>query len=182
MACVHPLPPPLPPSSNILLRADGAVKFADFGLGRGGDASTYVGTLRYMSPERARGQREPYGPPADVWGLGLCLLEGALGAYPYAAQLGGDASQLAVVLAVTDSEPSPPPVATTSPAFSAFLAAALAREPGERATAAALLDDAWFEQHGVSSLDTARALVRAWLQGGAAGAVAAGSSVRQTSP
>jgi serine/threonine protein kinase len=32
-----------------------------------------IGTFRYMSPERLRG--EDYGPAADIWSLGLVLLE-----------------------------------------------------------------------------------------------------------
>lgn len=34
---------------------------------------TVVGTVRYMSPERLHG--EAYGRPADVWGLGLVMIE-----------------------------------------------------------------------------------------------------------
>jgi serine/threonine protein kinase len=32
-----------------------------------------IGTFRYMSPERLKG--EDYGPAADIWSLGLVLLE-----------------------------------------------------------------------------------------------------------
>lgn len=39
-----------------------------------------------MSPERINGQ--PYSFPADVWALGLTLLECAAGRYPYDASGG----------------------------------------------------------------------------------------------
>lgn len=39
-----------------------------------------------MSPERINGQ--PYSSPADIWALGLTLLECATGRYPYDASGG----------------------------------------------------------------------------------------------
>jgi len=43
-------------------------------------ASTFVGTLTYMSPERISG--EEYSYASDVWSFGLSLLTVALGRYP----------------------------------------------------------------------------------------------------
>mmetsp|Transcript_33674 Transcript_33674/g.49441 ORF Transcript_33674/g.49441 Transcript_33674/m.49441 type:complete len:250 (-) Transcript_33674:3051-3800(-) len=43
-------------------------------------ATTFVGTTRYMSPERLDGQ--PYDFRADVWSLGLCIMASALGKHP----------------------------------------------------------------------------------------------------
>jgi len=74
--------------ANILLDSNGFVKLSDFGIskqlssGTWAQASTQVGTLAYMSPERVRG--EPYGFASDVWSFGLIALEAALGQYPYA--------------------------------------------------------------------------------------------------
>ncbi|GKT27085.1 hypothetical protein ADUPG1_013605 [Aduncisulcus paluster] len=46
----------------------------DFGIAtEGSTAKTMIGTPRYMSPEVCRG--EVYSAAADVWGLGLCVLE-----------------------------------------------------------------------------------------------------------
>lgn len=42
---------------------------------------TFVGTFRYMSPERI--QRTPYSYSSDIWSLGLVLMEAATGMYPY---------------------------------------------------------------------------------------------------
>lgn len=47
---------------------------------------TFLGTVTYMSPERING--EPYSFPADIWALGLTLLECATGRYPYDASGG----------------------------------------------------------------------------------------------
>ncbi|MEO1525613.1 MAG: protein kinase [Planctomycetota bacterium] len=64
--------------SNLLLDRDGIVWITDFGLAKTEDADglthtgDYVGTLRYMSPERFR---ESCDPRADVYALGVTLYE-----------------------------------------------------------------------------------------------------------
>lgn len=64
--------------SNLLLDTRGTVWVTDFGLAKtaGGDeltgAGDIVGTLRYMAPERFRGESDPR---SDVYGLGLTLYE-----------------------------------------------------------------------------------------------------------
>jgi serine/threonine protein kinase len=74
--------------SNVLLDAHGSPRLADFGVAQlDGSASLTatgftVGTAGYLAPEQVRG--EPVGPPADVYALGLVLLEALTGerAYP----------------------------------------------------------------------------------------------------
>ena len=63
--------------SNLILDKSGVIWLTDFGLAKSdGDELTqtgdYVGTLRYMSPERFKGQCDAI---ADVYGLGLTLYE-----------------------------------------------------------------------------------------------------------
>ena len=73
--------------SNVLLGRDGRVRLADFGVSRlvGAtgltSADTAVGTASYMAPEQVQGDR--VGPPADVYTLGLVLLEAVTGRVEY---------------------------------------------------------------------------------------------------
>jgi predicted ATPase/serine/threonine protein kinase len=104
---------------NIMVRHDGYVKILDFGLARllpgassgaiGGELSfesnaspgRLLGTVRYMSPEQARG--ETPGPPSDVFSLGLIFYEMATGRHPFAAE-----SLLSTLHAII-SQPAPAP-------------------------------------------------------------------------
>ncbi|MEU0333861.1 serine/threonine-protein kinase [Streptomyces sp. NPDC006193] len=73
--------------SNILLDASGRPHLTDFGISRLVDATTrtatgaLVGTAAYMSPEQVLGRC--VGPPADVYALGLVLLECLTGRLEY---------------------------------------------------------------------------------------------------
>jgi len=65
--------------SNILLSAGGEARLGDFGIARLLDASTLtvngttLGTAAYMAPEQLEDHQ--VGPSADVWSLGMVLLE-----------------------------------------------------------------------------------------------------------
>jgi len=77
--------------ANVLLGTDGRVRLTDFGIARLVDAAKVtatgltVGTASYLSPEQVTGA--PVGPAADVYALGLVLLECLTGnrEYPGAA-------------------------------------------------------------------------------------------------
>ncbi len=75
--------------ANVLLGADGRPRLADFGIARALDGAgatatatgCVVGTAAYLAPEQVRG--ESVGPAADVYALGLVLLEALTGRREY---------------------------------------------------------------------------------------------------
>lgn len=77
--------------SNIMVGRDGVVKVMDFGVARWSQprvnttTGTIKGTLRYLSPEQARGSRE-IGPACDQFALGLVLGEMLIGRPVYDAE------------------------------------------------------------------------------------------------
>jgi serine/threonine protein kinase len=73
--------------ANVLCGDDGRVRLADFGItrlvdeGRWTDTSVALGTPAYMAPEQVRGLDAT--PAADVYALGLVLLEALTGRRAY---------------------------------------------------------------------------------------------------
>jgi hypothetical protein len=125
---------------NIMLRPDGYVKVLDFGLARqmaGNVTSTAglpVGTLRYMSPEHARGEAAT--PASDVFSLGIGLYELATGVHPFEA-----GALFETVHRIVSCQPShPTKVNPNIPAYLASLILAmLDKDPARRPTAAQLV-------------------------------------------
>jgi hypothetical protein len=113
---------------NILVTADGQVKLADFGIARLADASALtiagstLGTVAYMAPEQLENQQ--VGPSADVWSLGMVLLECLTGRRLYT----GTPSE---VIARRLAQPVPIPEDLPGP-WRVLLGGMLARTPGER--------------------------------------------------
>ena len=157
---LRPPPPSSPP---------GTVKLGDFGLAidtRRELPFSRSGTLDYMAPEvlanpalpdldeappitrsqlAARGAR-PYGPAVDVWAVGVLAYECVVGRPPFDA--GGDDAATAARVLYSDAVALPP---THGPEWAAFVAAALAKRPTERPSAAALLAHPWLAMHGVGT-------------------------------
>uniref|UniRef100_A0ACD5WAD6 Uncharacterized protein n=1 Tax=Avena sativa TaxID=4498 RepID=A0ACD5WAD6_AVESA len=92
--------------ANLLVSTAGEVKIADFGiakvLARAGDGCIdYEGTAAYMSPERFDSERRHDADPfaADVWGLGVTILELLMGRYPLLAD-GQKPTRAALICAI----------------------------------------------------------------------------------
>jgi serine/threonine protein kinase len=115
---------------NILIGKDGRVRLTDFGIARLVDAARVtstgmmVGTASYLAPEQVAG--EPVGPPADVYALGLVLLECLTGQREYA---GGTVE---VALARLHRSPDVPPDLPSG--WSPLLIAMTGRDPARRPT------------------------------------------------
>ncbi|KAG1334851.1 mitogen-activated protein kinase kinase 9 [Cocos nucifera] len=133
--------------SNLLVNRSGEVKIADFGVGKILRRSldpcvSYVGTCAYMSPERFDpesygGDYDPYA--ADVWSLGLAVLELYLGHFPL-LPAGQRPDWAALMCAICFGEPpAPPPEGEASEDFRGFIGCCLQKESGERWSVAELL-------------------------------------------
>src|SRR2546421_6983886 len=105
---------------NIMLRRDGYVKVLDFGLAKlteprgtaaidteaatralvNTDPGAVMGTVGYMSPERARGLETD--ARTDLWSLGVVLYEMVAGQLPFTGATPTD-----TILAIVDKEPLP---------------------------------------------------------------------------
>jgi serine/threonine protein kinase len=119
--------------ANILLARDGRVLLADFGIARLAADTAHltaqglmVGTVGYLSPEQVTGG--DVGPAADVYALGLTLLEALTGAQAYPGSAAEAAlARLTAAPVITDTLPPPWPD---------LLRRMTARDPTERPTSA----------------------------------------------
>ncbi|KAG5175017.1 kinase-like domain-containing protein [Tribonema minus] len=160
--------------SNILLNRKGEVRLTDFGIATElqGDelASTMVGTFRYMSPERLRG--DEYGAAADVWGLGLVILELATQQKLWSTSTSTydsapfvncsnqiDLNQLLEEVRMESFIPS----RQRSSALCEALRSCLHADPQRRVPVPVLFDSPLFSDFGISDLDVATEILRTWL-------------------
>lgn len=157
--------------ANVLINSRGDVKLSDFGISRvlkeSSDqaASTMVGTFKYMSPERLHS--DVYSFSADVWSVGIMLLDAAAGAPVFAS----GATPVEIVQLVRDLDFAYDALrkARLSRFFDDFAIACLRIDPAERPRCDALLEDPWLldypELWGQSepSLESAAAYLEPWL-------------------
>ncbi len=104
---------------NIMLRPDGYVKVLDFGIAKLAEQEVpatiptdealllvetnlglILGTVRYMSPEQARGA--PVDKGTDIWSLGVVLYEMVTGHAPFSGETPGE-----VMASILETEPPP---------------------------------------------------------------------------
>lgn len=123
--------------SNVLLDDDGRPRLADFGVAHldGSSALTAsgftVGTAAYLAPEQVRG--EAVGPPADVYALGLLVLEAVTGVRAFPG------SGVTAAMARLERAPAIPPEVPGH--LAGRLRAMTAMDPADRPSTASLAAD-----------------------------------------
>jgi serine/threonine protein kinase len=122
--------------ANVLISNAGRVFLADFGIARLVDAAhvtqagDVLGTPAFFAPEQVSG--EPVGPPADVYALGLVLLECLTGHREY------DGAPLEVAMARLNRQPEIPE--GLPPGWRDVLLGMTSRDPATRLSAAQVTD------------------------------------------
>lgn len=148
--------------SNLLINSSGEVKVTDFGVSAALGNSiamcgTFVGTFKYMSPERICSA--PYSYASDIWSTGLVLLESAIGVYPYPE----DNTCIGMAQTILEAEvPALPNGASAE--FVEFLAHCLHKDPARRLPAEILLTAPWLQKHVAISMATSVAALKRWIQ------------------
>jgi serine/threonine protein kinase len=122
-------------------------KVGDFGMARvlddpdGGltEDDATIGTLAYMSPEQARGDRDVIGPASDIHALGAILYELLTRQKVYPA---ADRIELRARIIAADPPPSPRTIRRDVPReLEVICRSCLAKDPGARYTTAAALSE-----------------------------------------
>ncbi len=151
--------------SNVLINSRGFAKLSDFGVASELQNSiamcaTFVGTFKYMSPERI--QNEPYSYSSDIWSLALCLVECATGQYPYPE---AGSSYIELVQTILEAPAPSLDPRKYSPEFCQFIGQCVKKQPRDRLPADILLGSPWLVKHGATSYDRAVANVKSWIDG-----------------
>src|SRR4051794_2167701 len=123
--------------ANVLISDDGRVHLTDFGIARLVDSAhetrtgDVLGTPAYFAPEQVAG--EPVGSAADVYALGIVLIECVTGRRPF-----GDGTPMEIALARVSSSPDIP--STLPQGWQSLLSSMTARAPAQRPAAAVVAD------------------------------------------
>lgn len=146
-------------AGNVLLTSDGVAKLADFGVSgtlsnSTAQRHTVIGTPFWMAPEVIQETGHNY--KADIWSLGITLIELAEGHPPLC-----NLHPLRAIFVI----PSRPPPTLTEPKkwsqeMNDFLAACLTKDPNMRPTAKQLLTHPWLKKHEQVHGETLKPLIQ----------------------
>ena len=145
--------------SNMLLDRRGNVKLCDFGIsGRLVDSQAFTrnaGCAGYMAPERIKlSCNQGYDVRADVWSLGISLVELATGASPYASKQFG--TEFELLTFIVDAPPPLPDPSKFSPEFCDFLSKCLAKNVEWRLHYSELLEHPLIKMYEKTPVDMCR--------------------------
>uniref|UniRef100_A0A8C5QFR7 Dual specificity mitogen-activated protein kinase kinase 7 n=1 Tax=Leptobrachium leishanense TaxID=445787 RepID=A0A8C5QFR7_9ANUR len=145
--------------SNILLDANGQIKLCDFGIsGRLVDSKAKTrsaGCAAYMAPERIDPPdptKPDYDIRADVWSLGISLVELATGQFPY-KNCKTDFEVLTKVL--QEEPPVLPHNMGFSPLFQSFVKDCLTKDHRKRPKYNKLLEHTFIRRYEIQAVDVA---------------------------
>ena len=149
---------------NVLMNRNGEVKLSDFGIFRSladtvATSETFTGTYKFMSPERLDGKA--YNEAADVWSLGVMILQIWRKKYPFDR---GAFSPLELldVLENTETRHFVPDDVFPSD-MADCLCSMLTFDPEKRASAIELMESRWMRGLGMMDVDVAQAVVQEWI-------------------
>ncbi|XP_032532572.1 serine/threonine-protein kinase PAK 3-like isoform X2 [Chiroxiphia lanceolata] len=151
-------------SSNILIRTDGSVKLADFGLSaqlslEQSYRNSVIGTSWWMAPEVVISK--PYGPKVDIWSFGIVGLEMVEGEVPYQ----NETSVLAQYMIATGGAPKLKNPKQVSAWLRDFLTCCLETDQDRRWSAEELLQHPFVESaKPASSLVPLITAVKKWKE------------------
>ncbi|CAI2724630.1 unnamed protein product [Schistosoma spindalis] len=143
----------------MLLSYQGVIKLCDFGIsGILKDSiarSRQPGCTGYMAPERLN--NSTYDVRADIWSLGISLLELATGSFPYT----GTHIEFAIMTKIiSDPPPTLPHHIPFTPAFRQFVELCLTKDHTQRPKYRSLMSTGFFVRHNKEPHD-----VLEWLKG-----------------